>query len=246
MAVKSIFVCETKAPYFKRYDIEFKYNMGLSISQKRKNIHSVHDIYNKTIDSNPVLEISSKSEDEIGVQLSAFNLCKYVPSLKKSISVECIYQAAKIFEHGGPFEDLLLLDSKTAKKDERLKNNGKVAGFRYEGNEFPATPAWAFYNYIYMLALKENEKFSKHLLSFSAFSDIEFSIDSINCQACAAAQYVSLYNQNKLEESLLDFETFLKTCVLDIQLWGGIKNGFKTCDTRFSNIRSFYGFGSVL
>ena len=186
-----------------------------NLDQKRKNIHSVHDIYNKTIDSNPVLEISSKSEDEIGVQLSAFNLCKYVPSLKKSISVECIYQAAKIFEHGGPFEYLLLLDSKTAKKDERLKNNGKVIGFRYEGKEFPAVPVWAFYNYIYMLALKENEKISKHLLSFSAFSDIEFSIDSFNCQACAAAQYVSLYNQNKLEKALLDFETFLKTCALE-------------------------------
>ena len=95
------------------------------------------------------------------------------------------------------------------------KYNGKVIGFRYEGKEFPAVPVWAFYNYIYMLALKENEKISKHLLSFSAFSDIEFSIDSFNCQACAAAQYVSLYNQNKLEKALLDFETFLKTCALE-------------------------------
>ena len=106
MAIKSVFTVKNEPPYFEKHDIEFRYNMGVSLSQKRKNIQCVHNIFNKTISSIPILEISSKSEDEIGVRLSAFNLCKYVPSLEKNVSVECIYQSAKVFENGGPFNEL--------------------------------------------------------------------------------------------------------------------------------------------
>jgi len=213
MSVKSVFTCDSKPPYFKRHDIEFDYNMGLSLSQKRENINSVHSIFNKKILNYPVLEISSRSEDTNGVLLSAFNLQKYVPSKNRVISVECVYQASKIFEDGGPFDDLLLVDSKTAKKDERLINSGNIVGFTYEGVFYPSVPKWAFYNYIYMLALKENKDLSEYLLNFNAFSDIEFSMDSINCQAAAAAQYVSLYKENKLDEALSNFEAYLKVCV---------------------------------
>lgn len=212
MAVKSVFTCENKPPYFKKYYIEFDYNIGLSLSQKRENINSVHRIFNKTISNCQILEISSKSEDTNGVRLSAFNLRKYVPSENRAISVECIYQASKIFENGGPFTDLLLVDSKTAKKDERLINSGSIVGFTYEGIFYPRMPKWAFYNYIYMLALNENKELSKYLLNFIAFSDIEFTTESINCQAAAAAQYVSLCKENKLDEALSNFEVYLQAC----------------------------------
>ena len=49
MAIKSVFTVKNEPPYFEKYDIEFRYNMGLSLSQKRKNIQCVHNIFNKTI-----------------------------------------------------------------------------------------------------------------------------------------------------------------------------------------------------
>ena len=48
-----------------------------------------------------VLEISSKSMQENGPALSAFALAKYVPALGKSVPVENVFQAGKVFEGGG-------------------------------------------------------------------------------------------------------------------------------------------------
>lgn len=48
-----------------------------------------------------VLEISSKSMQENGPALSAFALAKYVPALGRSVPVENVFQAGKVFEGGG-------------------------------------------------------------------------------------------------------------------------------------------------
>lgn len=63
-----------------------------------------------------ILEISSKSLTSLGVELSAFNLKIITKKLQKSFSVECAFQASKVFENGGPFIDLLDKTSIEAKK----------------------------------------------------------------------------------------------------------------------------------
>jgi hypothetical protein len=54
-------------------DVEFKWFPGMSKSQKQKSITSLHEAA-IDLDISPILEISSKSEIELGVELSAFNL----------------------------------------------------------------------------------------------------------------------------------------------------------------------------
>ena len=54
-------------------DIEFRWFPGMSKSQKQKSISSLHEAAER-VGISPVLEISSKSEIELGVNLSAFNL----------------------------------------------------------------------------------------------------------------------------------------------------------------------------
>ena len=54
-----------------------------------------------------------------------------------------------------------------------------------------------------------DSKLSKQIIEYDAFTDIEFNpTRSINCQAQAAAIFVSLYRKGLLQEALLDIDSF--------------------------------------
>ena len=106
MATRPVFIESSKPPYFKMVNIEFKWNGGFAKCQSQKNINAIHTAFLSNHPDYGILEISSKSTKEIGTKLSAFSLLKYVPSIDKSIPVECIYQGSKVFSNGGPYTDL--------------------------------------------------------------------------------------------------------------------------------------------
>ena len=116
MAIRPVFIESSKPPYFKKVNIEFKWNGGFAKCQSQKNINAIHTAFLSNHPDCGILEISSKSTEEIGTKLSAFSLLKYVPSINKSIPVECIYQGSKVFSNGGPYTDLYL-KSKLALKE---------------------------------------------------------------------------------------------------------------------------------
>ena len=74
MAIRPIFVVTMDKRYCIRENIEFEFFSGFSDTQKRKSIKSLHQEYLKKDGTKKILEISSKSEEELGVKLSAFNL----------------------------------------------------------------------------------------------------------------------------------------------------------------------------
>ena len=183
---------------------------GFAKAQKQKNIRAIHEAFARIRPGEKVLEISSKSMHENGEDLSAFFLQKYVPSLDKKTPVEGVFQSAKTFEKGGPYKDLLYAAPREAKRDQRLKNSGKLVCFTFEGKEIPLEPTTVFYDYIYLNALLENESLAKTVLQYDAFTDIEFNPNkSLNCQAKAAAAFVALSRLGLIEQ-VKDFEAFLK------------------------------------
>lgn len=119
--------------------MEFQWSGGFAASQKQKNIRALHDAFQVARPGSRVLEISSKSMQVNGVALS-----KYVPSLRKSIPVENVFQAGKVFEHGGPYTDLLTVSPKDAKREERLRTSGRLTGFIFDGKHYPTEPKTAF------------------------------------------------------------------------------------------------------
>jgi len=210
MAVRPVFIASKQAPFYRKWDAEFVYNGGFAVSQKQKNIQAVHAVFVSAYPGKKILEISSKSMQEGGEALSAFFLRKEVPSLGRKIPVENVFQAGKVFEKGGPFTDLLHVTPRDAKRDERLKTSGKLIRFTFEGQNFPLEPKTIFYDYIYISALRENPELAETVLKYTAFTDIEFNPQkSLNCQARAAAIFVSLSRQGMLKQ-VTDFESFLK------------------------------------
>lgn len=172
--------------------VSFTWHSGFAKSQKQKSIEELHQSAS-VIGVAPILEISSKSEAELGVALSAFNLLITTKKYKSSFSVESAFQGSKVFEEGGPFKDLFSKSAREAKKDQRLKTSGNIVNFEFFGQVFPKDPKTAFYDWLYINALSQNLELANELLTYDAFSDIEFNPEkSINCQAHSAALYVSL------------------------------------------------------
>lgn len=217
MAVRPVFITKNSAPFYDIVNIEFKWNGGFAITQKQKNIKAIHDGFTLIYPDGKPLEISSKSLVDEGVKLSAFNLMKYVPEIEKSIPVENVYQSGKVFADGSQYTDLLLVSPKDTKRDERLKNSGKLIMFRFDGQDFPLIPESLFYNYIYLNAILENKELAEKITEYSGFTDIEFNPQkSMSTQAQSAAVFVSLTNLG-LTEKIRDYDSFFSLFARGIQ-----------------------------
>ncbi|MHB1400443.1 MAG: DarT1-associated NADAR antitoxin family protein [Trichloromonadaceae bacterium] len=189
--------------------VEFQWFPGLSKVQKQKSINSLHDSAIRELKLKNVLEISSKSGSELGINLSAFNLSFTTKKYNRTFTVETAFQSSKVFESGGPYYDLLDKTSREAKKDERLKNSGRLLEFKFFGKSFPLEPMTLFYDWLYINALITNEDLSNEITKYDGFTDIEFNPSkSINCQAHSAALYVSLVKRGLLENGLSSVENF--------------------------------------
>mgnify|MGYP004522459925 FL=1 len=209
MAKRPVYVAKMEAPFYSAEMIEFDWNGGFAKSQKQKNITAIHTGFKRRHPDKEVLEISSKSMQEYGEALSAFFLKKYVPDLGESIPVECVFQAGKVFEKGGPYQDIMEKTPREAKRDERLRNSGVLVSFWFDGKTFPLIPRTVFYDYIYINALFENPELAAEVMKYDAFTDIEFNPDkSINCQAKAAATFVALTRMGLIDK-VRDFDTFI-------------------------------------
>lgn len=209
MTMRPIFEVTEDERLFVRREVQFKWNGGFAVTQARKNITGLHENYLAAYPDKKILEISTKGADELGIKLSAFKLM-----IREGVSLESAYQGSKVFQNGGPFTDLIGKPSLHAKSDGRLKESGALIGFSFDGKEFPIVPPTYFYNWLYVTTLAANKDLADELLArkFDAFTDIAFNPNKgkVNCQAEAAAIFVSLSRQNLLSNAIADEKNFLR------------------------------------
>jgi hypothetical protein len=168
-------------------NVEFTWFSGFSKSQKQKSIQSLHEEATKSNNLKKILEISTKSEEKVGVSASAFNI---KIRLKNGLhnSVESFYQGSKVFKNGGPFVDLYQKNSLDSKKDQRLQSSGGLKGFIFQNEEWELDEH--FYDWLYLNALIQNKEIAEKIIEYDAFTDIEFNPKkSFNCQAYTAALF---------------------------------------------------------
>ncbi|MDC0444954.1 hypothetical protein OAM78_06475 [Alphaproteobacteria bacterium] len=208
MASRPIFLSSksNQEPVFQK-NVEFEWVRGRSKVEKRKSIENLHKAGNKLGIQN-ILEVSTKSEQELGVSLSAFNLkSSYFES---KFSVECVYQSSKVFLNAGPFSDILYYTSSEAKQDRRLTESGELISFELNGLKWSNQPSTLFYDWIYINAVAKRHDLCEKLIHYWAFTDIEFNPSrQINCQARSLALMKSFISRNKLDEVLKSPEAFL-------------------------------------
>lgn len=211
MANRPVFFSEPCGEWLVRTKmIDFKWHPGMSMVQRQKSVTSLHSALRSIYPDVSVLEVSRMSDEGLGEQLSAFNLSFLPHGLSKRVTVECAFQASKVFERGGPYEDLLDVRPSDAKRDPRLTESGRLIGFRYFGEAWPLVPLTAFYDWLYINALHQQHDLTKDLMIYEAFTDIAFNPEkSINCQAAAVSLYVSLSKTGRINDVLTSRKYFL-------------------------------------
>jgi hypothetical protein len=227
MALRPVFLPQVSGPVLvKTLSVSFQWFPGMSISQKQKSIAALHG---SAVDSGVCvhpLEVSSKSSEELGVALSAFYLGSHTLKNQSRFTVETLFQSSKVFELGGPFRELLHATSREAKKDDRLKNSGRLIRFDLFGQTWPLEPKTAFYDWVYINTLTKNPELIERLRNYDAFTDIEFNPErSINCQAYSLALFKALVARRHLDRALSS-----KTAFLDLVSSGAISNAHESTD----------------
>ena len=189
MATRPVFVPQNNGKFLvSEVPIDFKWNPGMAASQKKKNVVALHAAA-KSRGLDRLLEISSKSEEEVGRRLSAFSLKLKIGD--NEVPLESAYQGSKVFRHGGPYTDIFMLSPRDAKKEPKLRNSGELIGFEFEGEQYPLSPKNAFYDWLYIRTLVRHQSWISENVSYQGFTDIEFNpAKSINCQARAFAELV--------------------------------------------------------
>lgn len=208
MANRPVFIpCVSGVSFVNEIQVEFKWVPGMAVSQKKKNVVSLHQsAQNKGV--YPVLEISTKSQLPLGEALSAFNLKVSLAGTPRT-SVESVFQGSKVFQNGGPFHEFYKMAARDIRHDERLRASGNLLSFDLAGDIWDLTPRTAFYDWLYLNALLQNPEVSSHLLSYKGFTDIEFNPEkSINCQARSAALFVALSKRDLLNLAMRSREDY--------------------------------------
>ncbi|CAD5372906.1 conserved hypothetical protein [Rubrivivax sp. A210] len=212
MATRPVFLpIATARAYTREVPVDFTWHAGLSVCQKQKSIASLHGAARARLGVQRLLEVSSKSGDELGRRLSAFNL--QVALRDGSLtSVESAFQGSKVFSGGGPFVDLLRADPRQAKTDPRLKDSGALIRFEFEDYAWPLEPLTAFYDWLYLSALQRVPELGPQVLAYQGFTDIEFNPErSLNCQARSVALFCSLTKAGLLPDAVASPGTFIQT-----------------------------------
>lgn len=188
--------------------VAFQWFPGMSLKQKQRSVEALHLMACQLTGISHPLEISSKSPVDLGVRLSSFNL-NFSTRRGRILSVETAFQGSKVFAKAGPFRDLFWMTPKDAKRDARLKESGPLTGFSFFGGDWPLRPRTAFYDWLYINALRKNADIAREVLKYDAFTDIEFNPDkSVNCQARSVALYCSLVKRGSLDSALQSPEHF--------------------------------------
>ena len=203
MAQKLVFISSKDCPFDETL-VDYEFVPGFAPSQRQKNVANLHKAILYHFPNKKVLEISTKSDSELGRMLSAFNL-KF-----EGHYFESIFQSSKVFEDGTQYEFLIDKTPLEAKRYIQNAPKQEITKFRYKGKDFPINPQSAFYDFLYCNALSKIPEFSGILGDFDIFTDIEFNYKkSINCQARACAIYSYLLKINQVEPYIKDFEHFL-------------------------------------
>lgn len=185
-------------------EISFTFYAGFAPSQKIKNRISMHEAILKQEPKAKILEVSTKSDIELGKTLSAFNLklnnrpfeCVFQEAKRFKINSvktqfftdkkECLDISDRLIEENGVYYIEPQSDNprelKSILKDFMKANkDAKISHFYYKDEIFEVdggvkNSSSFFYDFLYFSALRDNfsQNELEQILEFNIFTDIEF------------------------------------------------------------------------
>lgn len=198
MAVRKAYFPVPEFPYFKEAPVAFRWVNGSRHQNSQVVLDAFHGIYPDT----PALEVSLASRQPEGIAAAAMKLPLRLETLPQEVPVGIVYEASRVFENGGPYEELLQCSRQKVQKDHRLQQSGACTGYRLEGRDYLTEPyPYAFFNWLYGCALRQHPDRAGNILNFGAFLDLDLGSakKDKNSPARAAAVYAGLSAAGKLD-----------------------------------------------
>ena len=208
MAERPVFLPKNSWPFYTTEEVSFKWYAGFALIQKRRNIEGIHEAYLTLHPQARLLEASSKSANPFGESLSPFYLEGELDGRK--YPVECIFQASKVFQKGGPFPQLLDMPAVKAKTTSLTKSAGPLLYYEYAGERWPLDPRGWLFNYIYLKALQGHPEKLAEIEGYTGFTDVAMSPKGSTCQAEALAMALGLRHKGLFDEALASIPDFLR------------------------------------
>lgn len=181
----------------KTESIDFEWFGGFADVRKKMCINSLHNAILERHPDAKILEISSASEQDIGVKLSAMNLTYKDRELEEPVELEKVYQSSKILKEYGPLTEILEIDDpKSAKvKTKELLKKYELEGF--ERGYSKTDDARLFYGGLYLKSLLQNDLVDAvKNLEYNVFTDI-FHQTGHACQAEVVAEIVNVFGKKQ-------------------------------------------------
>jgi len=179
----------------------------------KKTMETMHHVIRAKESGGQILEVSPYGGPE-GKACTPW-LLKLKTQDGKFHPVAALYEAAKVFEHGGPYEDLKEKRAEEILGDPRLRQSGKLMGFHFEDEAFTTTPRHKFFDYLYIRALKERADLHEALLKAEIITDVTYQMSSMYLSPARSVSYfISLYQKGLLEKVLSSSEEFDKMYTL--------------------------------
>jgi len=213
VASRPVFVPYAKEGLVDERTVTFTWHPGLALAQQQRSVESLHGEA-KERGWYPLLEVSTRSLRPLGIRLSAFNL-RLTTTDNVSVTVEAAFQSSKVFVDGKSLAHLLTLsDGREIKAQVKEHEGRELERFSFEDRPWPLKPLTAFYDYLYLRALREDCERDSSLISqlteFAGFTDIAFNPKrSFNCQARACALFVTLCKITSVDALLSDRDRFI-------------------------------------
>ncbi len=211
MAVRKVYISLAAYPYAKEISVTFPW----SNKSKQQNVQAVLDSFHDVYPDVSALEVSLAASRPEGIHAAAMKLPLHLDAMEQDVPVGIVYEASKVFENGGPYVDLLQCSRQKVQKDPRLQQSGKCIRYCLQGTEFSMEPhPYAFFNWLYGCALRQNPEKTDDILKYRAFSDLDLGSTKKdrNSPARAAAVYAGLAAAGKLD-CLDSYEAFVaETC----------------------------------
>jgi len=217
MAIRPVFVPDTDpdhARLFHEHEVDFQWKPGRSPERKKANIVKLH-VAAMHRNLGPLLDVSSDSNDPLGVHACASNLA-VEDDRSFLIPLMAVYQGSQVFTGGGPFTDLHLKQEDEIVGDKRLTSSGKHVGFRFMDLEWGAKSGTMFYDWLAIHAIHRYRKLRTGIRRFKGFTEVDcLSRGKTISHARACALYVALAGKKLLDEVIDSQEFFIEVLIKD-------------------------------
>ena len=149
-------------------------------------------------------EISSRSGDPLGRDLSAMNL----PAAgdPRGRVVEAVYQGGEVLRRRRPRPPRTPVGTRGQKRDRERHREGPLGGFEHEGCRWPAETGSAFYDWLWTRSAlaRWGEPLVERLQRFDGFTDLFHGAGAVACQARTAAMVAGM-GPARVKRAVLDY-----------------------------------------